>query len=55
MQSPVALNETVDPVREQLPPVIDNEGVNPLSETAVTEYVPPAIGVVGTVDVKDNA
>ena len=55
MQSPVALNETVDPVREQLPPVIDNEGVNPLSETAVTEYVPPAIGVVGTVDVKDKA
>jgi hypothetical protein len=44
----------VDPLREQLPLVIDNEGVNPLSETAVTEYVPPAIGVVGTVDVKDN-
>ena len=54
MQSPVALNETVDPVREQLPLVIDNEGVNPLSETAVTEYVPPATGVVGTVDVNDR-
>ena len=54
MQSPVALNETVEPEREQLPLTIDNDGLSPLSETAVTEYVPPANGVVGTVEVKDN-